>query len=90
MPPFHTLILASLMLLPASYSIALLLLDTHTPPYPRTVRALGNSLLIKAGVGGALGMIGLLMEHHVLTTLPLVVVILAGLIALRIMQIEGV
>ncbi|MCB9435839.1 MAG: hypothetical protein H6673_02465 [Anaerolineales bacterium] len=90
MPPIHTLVLASLMLLPASYSIALLLLDTHTPPYQRTVRALGNSLLIKAGIGGALGMLGLFMEHRALTTLPLVVVVLAGAIALRIMQTEGV
>lgn len=90
MPPLHTLILAGLTISPFVYSLILLLGDTQTPPYRRTVRALGSGFLIKGCIGGALATIGLVVEGQLLTSLPLLFVTLTCIAVFRIMQLEGV
>ncbi len=89
MPPLQFVFPALLLTLPALYSISLLVLDTETPPHCRTVRALGSGLLLKAGIVVALGVIGLLAgQSLVMAWLPLLMVTLGSIAALRIMQIE--
>lgn len=90
MPPLHTLVLASLTIIPFVYSLILLLADTQTPPYRRTVRALGSGFLIKGGISGALAAIGVVVEGQLLTSLPLLLVTLMCIAVFRIMQLEGV
>jgi hypothetical protein len=88
MPPLHLLVLASLLLISPLYSIALILLDTHTPPYRRSVLALGSGVLLKTAIVAALGLLALISESRVILWLPLMGLGVVSLAVARVMQLE--
>lgn len=88
MPPFHTLILALLLIITPLYSIAILLFNTEINPRCRTIRALGSSVIVKAYIIFGLGVVSLLVEGQGTTWMPLLVSFLATFAAYRILYLE--
>lgn len=88
MPPFYLLVLSALLLISPCYMIALLVFDSNTPPYRRTVRAVGSGILLKAGILGAVGILSLLIENQAMLGLPLLALGAISLAVVRAMQIE--
>ena len=89
MPPLFALTIALLLLVPPCYGVALILLDTHTPPRLRSTRALGGTFLCKTAITAGLILLGVLVEGQKFHPLSLLVMALPVIAVVRVMQNEG-
>lgn len=88
MPTLIALALILLVIAPPCYGILVILLDTQTPPRPRTTRAVGGALLFKSAGVGSLMFMTVVGQAQLAYILPTVLVFLTMLAATRIMQLE--